>query len=709
MKAGKPLHLVPPSAIGDGASPAARSTARGVAAPRLLLIGVGRFGSQHLLEWQQLAREGRVDLIGLVVAGAEHAAALAAQTGLPVHAGLSTALLDGVDAVDIASPAATHEALVAQCLPHCHVLVEKPLCSRVATAESLQALADRHGKVLMVGHLYHHHPLSAWLQQQAAGFAGTLHTLAITMTNPWESRVAALDPLAEWVHGFDLLQLCAPGPVEACSAWCEADGAVVHVSVAMASGARAVLRLGWTGHERVRRVELASADVHVTARFDDQLLTIQHRDRIDKRWLDGPAAPLRAQLCGFLDVLAGRAAVVPTAAQVLGSLTLVERARSALRPPTRPVARARPDRPRVAVLGGGVFGASCAVELGASCEVTLIERHPALLQEASWINQWRHHSGFHYPRSIETIREVLQSKADFESVYEGVIVRDLEASYAVSAFADEITPERYLATCRANDLRFQEVSPPADIVYPDRVSVCIRTDEAVVEIGRLSRQLVASLQGLQHVDVRLGCEAVGGRLLPDGRKALMLAQGSEAPLEHAFDFVVNATYVNRNRVSRWFGFAQRPLRFDLMEMSVVQIPGARRFMMTIIDGPFTSLTSVGEGDLFMLSHIHQSVLASQVSADGLPPDWPRTSANRQGLLRHGLRYLPLLQQARHVESRVGIRTVEAYTDDFDGRPTVVTPHGFGCWSVLGGKIVTVVSNARYLATEIARQSQHLRG
>ena len=680
-----------------------------MAVPRLLLVGVGRFGRQHLQEWQQLAREGRVDLVGLVVAGTDSAAALAALTGLPVHVGLSPALLDGVDAVDIASPAASHEALVALCLPHCHVLVEKPLCDRVANAESLLALADRHGKVLAAGHLYHQHPLSAWLQEQAASFAGTLHTLVITMSNPWEPRVAALDPLAEWVHGFDLLQLCAPGPVAACSAWREADGAVVHDSVAMVSGARAVLRLGWCGHERVRRVELANADVHVTASFDDELLTIRHRNSIAKRWLDAPAKPLRAQLCRFLDVLAGRAAMLPTAAQILGSLALVERARLALQPPVRPAGRARPDRPRVAVLGGGVFGATCAVELGASCEVSLIERHPALLQEASWINQWRHHSGFHYPRSIETIREVQQCKADFESIYEGVIVRDVEAYYAVSAFGDEITPQRYLATCRANDLRFHEVSPPADIVYPDRVSVCIRTDEAVVEFGRLSRQLVASLQSQPHVTMRLGCEAVGGRLLPDGRKALMLACGNAPPQEQVFDFVVNATYANRNRVSNWFGFEQRPLRFDLMEMSVVEIPGARRFMMTIIDGPFTSLTSVGEGDLFMLSHIHQSVLASQVSADGLPPAWPQHSANREGLLRHGLRYMPMLQHARHVQSRVGVRTVEAFTDDFDGRPTVVTPHGFGCWSVLGGKIVTVVSNARYLASEIARQSQRLRG
>ena len=73
-------------------------------------------------------------------------------------------------------------------------------------------------------------------------------------------------------------------------------------------------------------------------------------------------------------------------------------------------------------------------------------------------------------------------------------------------------------------------------------------------------------------------------------------------------------------------------------------------------------------------------------------------------MAHGLRYLPILERAQYIESRVGVRTVEAYNDDFDGRPTVVTPHGFGCWSVLGGKVITAVTNAREIARAIARES-----
>ena len=64
-----------------------------------------------------------------------------------------------------------------------------------------------------------------------------------------------------------------------------------------------------------------------------------------------------------------------------------------------------PARPRVAIIGGGIFGATCALILGERFSVTLFERHSDLLMEATRANQYRHHAGYHYPRSLETIKE----------------------------------------------------------------------------------------------------------------------------------------------------------------------------------------------------------------------------------------------------------------------------------------------------------------
>jgi hypothetical protein len=61
------------------------------------------------------------------------------------------------------------------------------------------------------------------------------------------------------------------------------------------------------------------------------------------------------------------------------------------------------------------------------------------------------------------------------------------------------------------------------------------------------------------------------------------------------------------------------------------------------------------------------------------------------------RYMPILKDAEVVESRFATRAVNAFARDFDARPTVIRGHGFGCWSILGGKIITCVSNAREIA------------
>ena len=71
-----------------------------------------------------------------------------------------------VEAVAIATPAATHFSLARRALLRDkHVLVEKPLCARVAEARELVAVADHNGATLMVDHTYLFHGAVGKLRQ----------------------------------------------------------------------------------------------------------------------------------------------------------------------------------------------------------------------------------------------------------------------------------------------------------------------------------------------------------------------------------------------------------------------------------------------------------------------------------------------------------------------------------------------------------------
>ena len=692
---------------GRPGEPGALPVSRRAGGPRVLLIGVGAFGRQHLAAWQALQRQGHAQLVGVVVGSAASAQALAGeQPGVRVLGNLDesqlSAVLAEVDAVDIAAPTEQHEALVARCLPFADVLCEKPLARSEAGAKALFTLARRHGRHLQAFHNYLHHPTVVALLDEARAVGTPPQTVRIRLSNPAEPAPAAgACPFEEWLHAFYLLQAIDARAPRALAAW--RTGTTAEVSLALPGGSKAQISIGWQHATRQRSIELAWPDRHLRAELDDGQLLLQRRGKSERRLLGRAPVSLAAQLQAFTGRI-GRGPRTDDGLPERAALRLMDCARAAADRGAAAGGRSlRPDRPRVLVIGGGVFGTTCAVELARDNQVVIAERHDHLLTEASWLNQWRHHSGFHYPRSLETIEEVRACKADFESVYESAIARDVTAYYAVSVLGHEISRERYLAVCDANRLDYRIVAPPTDIVYPERLRVCLHTDEAVVRIDRLSRLLDKRLRGARAIDLRMGTTVEGGRLLADGRKSVRL-RGPAGIEQQEFDFVVNATYAGTNAIARWFGFPLRPMRFDLLEMAVFSIPKAPRFMMTILDGPFTSLTHTGQGDQFMLSHIHQSILASEVTANGQPPRWGPPRSNRDGLLAHGLRYLPILERARFVESRIGVRTVAAYSEDFDGRPTVVTAHGFGCWSVLGGKIVTAVSNAREIVRAIGREA-----
>jgi UDP-2-acetamido-3-amino-2,3-dideoxy-glucuronate N-acetyltransferase len=141
--------------------------------PRTALIGHGYWG-------RNLARN--LNALGALAAIAETDAAMReaardAYPGAASHADVEAVLADpAIAAVMIATPAATHGALVARALKAGkHVFVEKPLCLDVAEAERLATDATRRGLTLMVGHLLLYHP--AFVALKACVAAGRLGRL----------------------------------------------------------------------------------------------------------------------------------------------------------------------------------------------------------------------------------------------------------------------------------------------------------------------------------------------------------------------------------------------------------------------------------------------------------------------------------------------------------------------------------------------------
>jgi predicted dehydrogenase len=129
---------------------------------QVAVVGYGYWGSKHVRVLSSLP-----DVAVTVVDGNEHRLAEAADHYPAARLAASLdAVLDGVDAVVVATPPTAHTSVALAALEAGrHALVEKPLATSVAEAELLVETAAARGATLMVGHTFEYNAAVRKLKQ----------------------------------------------------------------------------------------------------------------------------------------------------------------------------------------------------------------------------------------------------------------------------------------------------------------------------------------------------------------------------------------------------------------------------------------------------------------------------------------------------------------------------------------------------------------
>jgi UDP-2-acetamido-3-amino-2,3-dideoxy-glucuronate N-acetyltransferase len=124
--------------------------------PKVALVGAGHWGKNLVRNFAELGA------LSMVCDQDPGALARATQIcpGVWTCASLSEVLATPeIEAIAIASPAASHYALAKEALlVDKDVLVEKPLALKADEGQELVDLAEKGGRILMVGHILHYHP-----------------------------------------------------------------------------------------------------------------------------------------------------------------------------------------------------------------------------------------------------------------------------------------------------------------------------------------------------------------------------------------------------------------------------------------------------------------------------------------------------------------------------------------------------------------------
>jgi hypothetical protein len=342
---------------------------------------------------------------------------------------------------------------------------------------------------------------------------------------------------------------------------------------------------------------------------------------------------------------------------------------------------------KVAIAGAGIYGATAAIRLAEAGHAVTLFDPLGILQAASAINQYRVHSGYHYPRSPETIRETLEERNEFVSMYAPAIVRNSRHYYAIPREGSRTPPAEYEDIMRSHGLKLNPVAP--DWMNFDFIQRCYEVNENIYDPDLL-RSLIES----RFADLNMTFEQ---RELDHGTA-------------NRFDFVVWATYA-MGPSAKIFNIA----KYQVAEKILISLPSALHGVaLVVVDGPFTAFDPYGNSTNSLFgSAKHTNHWTTTDPQQKMPEPYAKILNKSEFVKVPFSRFeamradaaltAPLAAQANYLGSRFTIRVVE--DDPRSDRRTLYvrngTPQEF---HVFSGKVVGAVKAARILAEKIANNA-----
>lgn len=322
---------------------------------------------------------------------------------------------------------------------------------------------------------------------------------------------------------------------------------------------------------------------------------------------------------------------------------------------------------RVAVVGGGLFGATAAVELAsAGANVSLYERHADLLFGATRANQGRIHRGYHYPRDPEA-GELSRHADRLTARFPGAVVHSNIHRYVI-ADESQVDPEDYQEFCRSAGLPWMPATSPLV-----RSGTVIAARESFLDVRKARAILHREL-----LDVDVWCNW----------------QVDVERVSDLFEHVVDATY------GRYW---PEPLRYEVCETVLIELgPRYQGQSFVVMDGPFISLDP--HGSAHMLYDVQHSVHAVGEVPEHLAPLLDRGIVRTEhthldAMLDTAGRFLKHLGRPAYLGSLFTTRAVLP-DDGTDARPTLIRTDG-NITRILAGKLCTAPWAAEQVVERLA--------
>jgi FAD dependent oxidoreductase len=340
---------------------------------------------------------------------------------------------------------------------------------------------------------------------------------------------------------------------------------------------------------------------------------------------------------------------------------------------------------QIAVAGAGIYGATIAIRLAEAGHSVRLFDPLGILRATSVINQYRIHSGYHYPRSPETIAETLEARAEFTQAFAPAIVRNSRHYYAIPKEGSVTPPELFEKVMAQHSLACRPVRPEwVDFGFIDK---CYEVDEQIYDPDTLRDTVISQITRLS---------------IPFEKRAF---RPDERP---GYDFIVWATYGLGSSLGLFPN-----AKYQVAEKILIQLPPVlQHISLVIVDGPFTAFDPYGRSEKSLFgSAKNTNHWTTHNPNDPIPepfahmlnsPEWAKIDFSRfEAMRRDSLLGVPASKDALYLGSRFTIRVVENNPIS-DRRTLYVQETSPGEIHIFSGKVVGAVKAARLVCERVAK-------
>lgn len=341
---------------------------------------------------------------------------------------------------------------------------------------------------------------------------------------------------------------------------------------------------------------------------------------------------------------------------------------------------------KIAIIGSGFFGIASALILSKKNIIHIYEKKNTILCGASRANQMRFHKGYHYPRSIKTVKEINQSNRNFEKYFKSAIY-NTKNYYGISKKNSKTSFSKYLNFLTKNKLKYLFEGKK---YFSNNIEGVIKSQEKNLNYFQAKKIIIRKIKKIKKI------------------KVLLNTKFKKSYIKN-YDQVIVCTYDQNNIILNTLGVKpKRKFKFELIEKILIKLPkkyNKKSFM--VLDGKFVCVDPYLNTNYHLLSDNLNSKLEVQKSYYpkfkdkrakfvNQPPFFCLKQSNYEKFIKNGKKYLPFLVESKYIKSFFVTRAVELDKEKTDERLSKIERHNNKIYTVFSGKWNTCIGVAKKL-------------